>query len=185
MNAPLALDPGVGYTVAIAFALLFAHAALGKWRELGEFRAVLDNYRILPPPLVATAALVVPVLETVVALSLLAAPTRPWGAAAGAALLLAYATAIAINLRRGRSDLDCGCAGPADRRPIAHWMVWRNGVLGMVLAVAGLKWSDRALAWTDAITVGGGVAVLVLLYVTLDRLLGQIMPRTAALRGAR
>jgi hypothetical protein len=64
-------------------------------------------------------------------------------------------------------------------------MVWRNLALAAALAAAGMPWTPRALGWTDLITVAGGVAVLVLLYVALDRLLGQVMPRTAALRGAR
>jgi hypothetical protein len=179
------LDPGIGYVLAIASALLFAHAALGKWRGLAEFRAVLVNYRLFPASLIAVLTALVPAIETAVALSLLAAPARPWAAAAGAALLLAYATAIGVNLRRGRYDLDCGCAGPADRRPIAPWMVWRNFVVGAALATAGLPWSARTLAWTDLLTVGGGLAVLVLLYQALDQLLGQVMPRTATLRSAR
>lgn len=184
MNTPIVLDPGIGYVIAIGCALLFAHAAFGKWRSLAEFGAVLANYRLFPAPLVALLAVLVPALETAVSLLILAATTRVWAAAAAAALLFAYAAAIAVNLRRGRHDLDCGCAGPADRRPIAAWMVWRNVVLGAALAAAGLPWSTRVLTWTDAITVGGGLAVLVLLYTALDRLLGQVMPRTAALRGA-
>jgi hypothetical protein len=179
------LDPGIGYVIAAGFALLFAHAALGKWRGLAEFGAVLVNYRLLPLPLVPALGLLVPALESAVALLLLATTLRPVAAAAGAALLLAYAAAIAVNLRRGRYDLDCGCAGPADRRPIAGWMVWRNVVLAGALACVGLPWSSRELGWTDLLTVAGGVAVLALLYVALDRLLGQVMPRTAALRGAR
>jgi hypothetical protein len=185
LSAAVVLDPGIGYVIVTAFALLFAHAALGKWRSRAEFGAILANYRLFPAPFVAVLAILVPALETVVALLILAAATRPWAAAAGIALLLAYAIAIAVNLRRGRYDLDCGCAGPADRRPIAAWMVWRNVVLGAVLATTGLPWSARTLAWTDLITVGGGLAVLASLYIALDRLLGQVMPRTAALRGAR
>jgi hypothetical protein len=63
--------------------------------------------------------------------------------------------------------------------------VWRNLLLGAALAAAGLPWAARTLVWTDAITAAGGLALIALLYVTLDRLLGQVMPRTAALRGAR
>ena len=179
------LDPVIGWVITTGFTLLFAHAALGKWRSVAEFRAVLENYRLLPRPVAALLALLVPALESAVALGLPAAATRPLAAACGAALLLAYAGAIAVNLRRGRYDLDCGCAGPADRRPIAGWMVWRNATLAVALAGAGLPWSARAIGWTDALTIGGGVVVLVLLYLALDRLLGQVMPRTAALRGAR
>ncbi len=179
------LDPGIGYVMVSGFALLFAHAALAKWRGLAEFGAVLGNYRLFPAQLVSALAVLVPALESAVALLLLAAASRPWAAAAGATLLLGYGGAILVNLRRGRVGLDCGCSGPADRRPIAGWMVWRNLALAAALAAAGLPWSSRALGWTDAITVAGGLAVLVLLYVALDRLLGQVMPRTASLRGTR
>jgi hypothetical protein len=179
------LDPGIGYAIVLAYALLFAHAALGKWRGRAEFGAVLANYRLFPALLVGPLAASVPALEMAVALLLLPAPSRPGAAATGAVLLLSYAGAIGINLRRGRLDLDCGCAGPADRRPIAGWMVWRNILLAAALAVAGLPWAPRMLAWTDAITIAGGLAVIAVLYVTLDRLLGQVMPRNAALRGAR
>jgi hypothetical protein len=179
------LDPGIGYVIAIGCALLFAHGALGKWRGFAEFGVVLDNYRLFPAPLVAALAILVPAAESAVALLILVAATRPWAAAAGTALLLAYAAAIAVNLRRGRYDLDCGCAGPADRRPIAGWMIWRNVALAAALAAIALPWSVRPLGWTDAITVGGGLTVLALLYVALDRLLGQVMPRSAVLRGVR
>jgi hypothetical protein len=185
LSAAPVLDPGIGYLIVLAFALLFVHAALGKWRSLAAFGGVLGNYRLLPASLVAALAVLVPALETGVALLILASASRPWATATGVALLLAYAFAIVVNLRRGRYDLDCGCAGPADRRPIAAWMVWRNLVLAAALALAGVPWSARPLAWTDLITIGGGLAVLTLLYVALDRLLGQVMPRTAALRGAR
>ena len=179
------LDPGVGYLVVITFGLLLVQAALPKWSSAAEFRAVLANYRVVPAPLVGAVARLVPALETVTAMLLLPGVTRAWADAAGVTLLLAYAGAIAINLRRGRRDLDCGCAGFAARRRIAAWMAWRNVALAAILAVAGLPWAPRPLAWTDAITVAGGVTVVAILYVAVDRLLADVMPRTAALRGAR
>ena len=184
MNAAV-LDPAIGYVIAGAFTLLFVHAAIGKWRSIAEFRAVLENYRLFPPPLAAPLALIVPAMESAVAVALLGATTRAAAAVAGGTLLLGYAAAIGVNLRRGRLDLDCGCAGPADRRPIAGWLVWRNILLAAVLAGVIPPWSSRALGWLDLGTVAGGLVVLVLLYVASDRLLGQVMPRTATLRGAR
>jgi hypothetical protein len=179
------VDPGVGYVAVLAFAVLFAHAALGKWRGRAEFAAVLANYRLFPAALVGPLSVLVPALETAVALLLIEPATRTAAAAAGSALLLGYALAIGVNLRRGRRDLDCGCAGPADRRPIAGWMVARNAVLSALLAAVAWPWEPRPLAWTDVLTVVGGLTVTTLLYVALDRLLGQVLPRTAALRGAR
>ncbi len=180
-----ALDPGVGYVIALACALLFGHAAYGKWRGRAEFGAVLANYRILPKVLAGPLSVMVPALETAVALGVAPAASRPYAAATGATLLIVYALAIGINLRRGRFDLDCGCAGPSDRRPIAAWMIWRNVVLSVVLIAAAQPWSARALGGNDLLTIGGGLAVSTLLYIALDRLLGGVMPRTAALGSAR
>src|SRR5262249_14927936 len=62
-----------------------------------------------------------------VVVALAVAPT--YGLAWAAALLGLYAAAIAVNLARGRRHLDCGCTGPALRRPISGWLVLRNLVL--------------------------------------------------------
>ncbi len=184
MSAGVALDPGAGYVLVGALALLFAQAAWHKWRALAQFGAVLEAYRLFPAPLLLPLRLLVPACETAIALLLLPDATRSAAAAAGAALLLAYAAAMAVNLRRGRRDLDCGCAGPAERRPIAAWMAWRNVLLAGLLALVGQPWMQRPLGATDLLTVAGGVLVLVLLYAALDRLLGQVLPHVAAWRNA-
>ena len=97
---------------------------------------------------------------------------------------LGYAAAIAINLARGRHDLTCGCGGPNDRRPIAAWMVWRNLGLALLLGVSVLPWSSRPLEGADALTIGMGTAVIGLLYMSFDLLLGRLQPRVARLPGA-
>lgn len=185
MTAVPALDPGIGLLVVAAFSLLFAEAGWTKARARAEFGVVLMNYRLLPSPLVAPLSFAVPALELGVALALWFPATRAPAALAGTTLLLVYAAAILVNLARGRRDLDCGCAGPAERRPIAPWMVIRNLLLAVALAAAMLPWSVRPLEAVDALTVTAGLAVAVCLYLALDRLLGVIAPRAAALRGAR
>ena len=185
MSGADVMDPGIGCVIAGAGVLLFARAALAKYRRLAEFAAVLDNYQLFPARLNGTLAIGVPAVETAIALLLIPPSTRQWAAVAGALLLLAYAGAIAVNLRRGRRDLDCGCAGPAERRPIAAWMVWRNVAIAAALLAAGLPWTTRPLGWIDAITIPGALVVLTVLYAALDQLLGKVVPRTAALRGAR
>ncbi len=99
--------------------------------------------------------------------------SRTTAARVGVVLLLAYAAAIAVNLRRGRRDLACGCGGPDDRRPIAGWMVWRNICIAILLAVAMCPWSPRPLVPTDAVTIGFGAATCALVYLCFDRLLGR------------
>jgi hypothetical protein len=178
------LDPAIGALLLACLALLFASAALHKLRNLAHFTEVLRAYRVLPEDAVRLASLV-PLAELAIAAGLVAPATRFGAALAGAALLLVYAAAIGVNLGRSRRELACGCGGPDDARPIAPWMVARNLTLALLLGVTLLSWRERPLLATDAITVGGGAVVAILLYVCLDRLLGRVAPWTAALAGRR
>lgn len=185
MNQPLILDSAVGYLVSGAFALLFAQAAVHKWQRLAEFRAVVANYQLTPAFLVPVIALLIPGFETAVAALLLPPPTRVAAAVLGMILLAAYGAGIAINLGRGRREVDCGCSGPADRRPIGSWMVWRNLLLVILLIPLVLPSSTRPLEISDALTILGGIGVAALLYTAIDHLYALVAPRAALLRGTR
>ena len=63
-------------------------------------------------------------------------------------------------------------------------MVWRNLLLAGLLAAMLLRWGARPMAAADAVTIGAGTAVAALLYMSLDRLLARVTPRTALLRGS-
>src|SRR5262249_4190620 len=153
------IDPAVGTLLAAAFALLFASAALHKLLDLERNAEVIAAYAVVPSVLSRLAGLV-PLIELAIGIGLLRG-ARPAGVALAAALaLVAYAAAIATNLRRGRLDLSCGCGGANDRRPIAAWMVWRNLALAMLVAVLLLPSASRRLDVTDALTILGGVLVL-------------------------
>jgi hypothetical protein len=177
------IDPAIGALLAGAFALLFVSAALQKLRSPARFAEAFAAYQLLPDG-AARFAWLVPALELTIGVALLARSSRAGACAAGAALLLLYAAAIALNLQRGRTDLACGCGGPGERRPIAAWMVWRNLVLAGLLVSLRLPWSERALTGADAITIGAGTVVTALLYMSVDRLLESVAPRTAAMRGS-
>jgi hypothetical protein len=176
------LDPDIGVLIIAGMAILLTSASLHKWRALPEFEWVLAAYQLVPGWWLVPLARLLPALEFAIAAGLALPATRPWSALAGAALLLAYAGGIAINLRRKRLDLDCGCAGPGARQPIAPWMVVRNVLLAVLLTCAAAPWATRPLALPDCLTIGGGLAVVMLLYLAIDRLLGQVVPRGAALR---
>jgi hypothetical protein len=176
------LDPGIGYLVTLLLALLFARAVWHKVRAPAEFRATLAAYRMLPASLAAAAAVAVIVAEGTVAFGLWTAATRPVAATLAVLLLLAYALGMEVNLRRGRVDLDCGCVGPAERRPIARWMVWRNLVLALVAGALLLPFATRELGSADLVTVIGGAAALAALYGALDTLCATVAPKAALLR---
>jgi hypothetical protein len=169
------IDPAVDALLAAAFALLFASAAFHKMLDLGRFGAAFRAYQVVPHALGAMS-LLVPLLELGIAAALLSARSRGGAAAAGAALLLAYAAAIAVNLGRGRRDLDCGCGGPRARRPIGAWMVWRNIALATLLGALLMPRAQRPLGAPDALTIGAGTAVVALLYMCVEVLLGRAAP---------
>ncbi len=168
------IDPAIGALLAGAFALLFIGAALQKLRSPERFAELFRAYRVVPDG-VARLSWLVPVLELTTGAGLLAGGSRAGACAVGAALLLSYAAAMAINLQRG---------APGERRAIAEWMVWRNLLLAAVLAAMLLPWRTRAMTGADALTIGAGTAVAALLYMSVDRLLGRVAPGNALLRGA-
>ena len=176
------MDPVIDATLRTALALLFLVAAGHKLRDLGRFRATLAEYRLLPAGLVPLAAALVVGAEAAAAGALLVPGARAAGLVSAATLLVVYGAAVAINLARGRRDIDCGCAGPAVRRPISGALVARNAALA-ALALAGLvPVHPRALLWVDGLTVAGATAALAAFYAALDRMI-VFAPGLARLRG--
>ena len=168
------LDPAIGLLLAAAIALLFASASAHKLRDLRRFDEIFSAYGLLTGVARLRLSWSVPVLELAVAGGLLFDESRPYAAAVGIMLLLTYAAAIAVNLKRGRRDLACGCGGPDERRPIAPWMVWRNILIASCLASTFAPWTRRPLNLTDAVTVVFGLLTLALIYLCVDQLMGYL-----------
>lgn len=175
------MDPVIIHIVSLCMALLFAVAAAHKIRMPSVFRASMQAYQLLPEALLTPAAFMLATLELVAALLVLIPATRLAGFAVLAVLLLVYSAAIGINLYRGRTDIDCGCNGPASRQVISGWLVLRNLVFAALILVAAQPAAERALNWVDALTIVFGVLVGSGLYLGFNRLLAQA-PRLAWLR---
>jgi hypothetical protein len=175
------MDPAVDLAVRGGLATLWVAAAAHKAVDLDRFRATLAAYAVLPAPLVGPATVLVPGVELATAACLVAA--RAAGLVATAALLFAYAGALAVNLVRGRRDLDCGCLGTAGRERISWALVARNLVLAGVAAASAGPPAARAWTWVDGLTVGGAVATGAALYLASDGLLAN-RPGVARIREA-
>lgn len=144
-----------GLAASVAIGLVFLLAGFDKWRHRRLLPGVIANYRLLPAQLVAPAAAVLPVVEIMVGAGLLFGAA--WAAAAGIGLLLVFAAAMAINIRRGRSFIDCGCGRAGLRQPLGWGLVARN--LGFVLALVprlvpapGLAAADELIAAVAGLT---------------------------------
>lgn len=180
----MVLDPAIGILIVASVALLFASAGAHKLRDLTRFDEIFSAYGLTPEITRVRISRLVPILEISVAAGLVIKVSRPYAGAFGILMLSGYAAAIAVNLRRGHRDLACGCGGPDERRPIAAWMVWRNIVIALAVAVVFAPWADRHLSITDGITIVFGLLTIALVYLCVDQLLGNAQ-RTAQLRGSR
>jgi hypothetical protein len=178
------LDPAIGILIVASVALLFASAAVHKLRDMRRFDEIFTAYGLAPMNIGMRISWIVPILELSVAAALAVKISRPYAGALGIILLLGYAIAIAVNLRRGHRDLACGCGGPDERRTIAAWMVWRNVLLALAAAAIFAPWTARQLSPTDGITVAFGVLTVALVYLCIDQLFGNAQ-RTAQMWGSR
>ena len=179
----MSLDPTLALAAALVLAAVFGAAAPPKLAARDVFAGVLANYRLLPDALVTLVALVLPCLEIAVAAGLLFPATRPLAALGACLLLLLFAAAMVVNLLRGRSDIDCGCAIGLLRERIGWPLVARNLLLAVaaLLLVVGTP-SPRALGWLDLVTLLATVAAALLLHAAAGRLFGLAPANPAGAR---
>ena len=167
------LDPALAWTVRLVAACLLAVAAGSKMAALEPFVGVVRNYRLLPPALVRPAAYAIPPFELLIAATLLALPASAFPPAGAALLLLVFAGAMAVNIARGRSEIDCGCFVGFMRQRLSWTLVARNLALAVALLLAAVgSGGSRATGWLDGVTVAAGAGSLLLVWAIVGRLFG-------------
>jgi len=178
------MDPLLALTLALGLAALLAASAWHQLARPHEWLSVVRNYQLLAPALSAPAAAGVIVGELIVAAGLMWPPARTRAGVACAALLGLFAVAMWINIRRGRTEIDCGCFGSRSTQGIAPWMVWRNIVLGACSLALALPRGARELSALDLVVCVGCVATLGFLYPAVAVVLRTAPPADLARRGA-
>lgn len=112
----------------------FAVAAISKLSRRIDFLKAISAYRLVPALLLTPLSYGLPLVELLVALLLLLPAAMMLGAALCSALLLLFAAGMAINLMKGRRDIDCGCGGRPT--PISWGKVGRNLLLAVGVSLA-------------------------------------------------
>lgn len=149
---------GLGYTCALVLAAVFVRAAVAKAVRPAETAAGFAALEVPAPPVTSR---VVPAVELVLAIVLLAAPRAGGGAAL--VLLAAFSAFVGRALHRGVS-VPCNCFGSARAEPVSRIDLLRNLFLGG-LAVAALIPTEPLLpepweAGAAFVVIGGGVTAL-------------------------
>ena len=152
--------------IQMAAGFLFVGAGLQKLRHQQEFRGIVASYQLLPAMLVPTAAVVIAALEVLLGSGAVAYFAMPYTALAIAVMLTAFAVAMAVNIRRGRTQIHCGCFRTALRQELRWRLVVRNLAGAFVLSWSSvLPNAPVTLTWLLAIPAG---AALLSLYAAAD-----------------
>ncbi len=143
-------------------ALVFLTAAIGKMRHWAQFQGVIANYRLLPDVLIAPVTYILPPVEAVLGSALLLNLAYPWPDVAAMGLLVLFATAMGINVLRGRRDIDCGCFQSALKQRLSWIFVLRNAVLALLTGLTLFSAGPLPDSWMriDALLLGGVLFVL-------------------------
>jgi len=168
----------IAWILRLGLAAVFAAAASHKLRRPSAFAATLREYQILPDAVTPAFVPLLALGEALIACGLLVPATAALAGRAAAAMLLLYSGAIALNLARGRRDIDCGCLGPTRREPLSGGLLVRNALLLVGALLLALPVAGRTLGWVDAPALGGGLAVTFLLFAAVNRL-RSLAPRLA------
>lgn len=154
----------IGFRFLLGF--VFFASSIPKLAARHEFSRAVANYRLLPSRLTASVARALPPLELACSLALLIGVAVPYVAFVVAALLLAFAAAVAVNLARGRT-IDCGCRGAAAPRRISWRVVARDVALAAMAAAIVAQPADGA-APNDIVALAIAASAVVVLNLLLD-----------------
>jgi peroxiredoxin/uncharacterized membrane protein YphA (DoxX/SURF4 family) len=127
---------GIALAARLLLALVFAAAGIGKLLDQPGARRALAGFGVSERLLVPTAV-VLPVVELITAVALVARPSARFGAIAALCLLVLFVAAIARAMSRGEAP-DCHCFGQLSSAPAGRRTLIRNTVLAApaVLLVA-------------------------------------------------
>ncbi len=157
-------------SLTVFISLIFARAVWHKLGAFTEFTGFVADYKLLPERLVPAAACAVVGAEAIsIGLQLL-----PGGRAAGlgiaALMLLVYAGAMALNIRRGRTFIECGCGGAV--QPLSWSLVVRNGLLA-TLALVTILLPLGPMGVADAIAAIAAGFALWVVFLLLEQILSN------------
>jgi len=108
---------------------IFIYASIDKIAHPAAFAKDVYNYQILPDALINLTALVLPWLELLLGLCLLAGVWMPGAVLSANGLLLVFFSALLFNMARGL-DVNCGCFSTGSDTPAMStgWYLLRDAL---------------------------------------------------------
>jgi uncharacterized membrane protein YphA (DoxX/SURF4 family) len=122
----------------IVLGVIFVVAGVSKVGHAAEFAQQIAAFRLLPQPVIAPMALLLPFLEIMVGGYLIVGLFTRIAAWAATLLLLVFDAAIASAVVRGMT-LNCGCFGTNDTTVTTWAEVARDAVFVLLAVVVALR----------------------------------------------
>jgi peroxiredoxin len=119
----------VSLGLRLFLSIVFGAAAVAKLKNQNGTRTALSGFG-LPDSMLRPVAVVLPLAELAVSVTLLVAPSAFWGATAAFGLVVVFSAAVAVNLARGNRP-DCHCFGQTESKPIGPHTLVRNGLFAV------------------------------------------------------
>lgn len=167
----LTSDPLIDLFLRFLLALVFGGAAISKLQNAEEFHGVVRNFRLLPRAVDGPVAFALPWIELGIAASLVTGLGLTYAGLAAGALLLVFAAAIAINIVRGRTEIDCGCFRHGLRQRLSWSLIVRNVTLcAAALWVAAQPEWLRAVQAYDVVIAALAAGAAIVLYLCATEL---------------
>jgi hypothetical protein len=162
---------------AIFFMWLLLPAGIHKLKPTSSFyyEVIATGYGIRSPWLAHWVPKSIGFIEIIAAVLVVVPQFRNLGAMLAGAILAAYLVMFLIQLLRGNSDTDCGCAGSEGSLKIGAPLVWRNSILCLLAlycsqsSVSG-QMSSSVVFWLLA---GLTALMLCLMYLSSEQLIGN------------
>ena len=143
-------------------------ALMHKLRERQRFSAALAAYRLVPEGLLAAAVWLVVFAESLVVFLMLSNPSL--GMLLAVALFGGYGVAIAINMARGRSHIDCGCGD--EPTPLSWRILLRNVTLVSLAVYGSYAGNPEVSLGVLAVGISLGLVALIL-YMAFEQLIAN------------
>ncbi len=138
----------------LVLAAVLAAAGVAKLADRAGARSAVTELGV-PAALASPLALVLPLVELVIASMLVWDRSAVAGGVAAVVLLSVFTAAIALGVARGRRP-ECHCFGQLRSKPAGGAAIARNFVLGGLAAFVALAGpgasADRAVAWVGELT---------------------------------
>jgi hypothetical protein len=166
------LDPIVLTLISVSFGLMFLLASVHKFRALDTFRAVLNDYRVVPAMIVPVVAVSLPLFEAGLGLAWLILKIELW--LPTTVLLVLYTASISINLLRGRVHISCGCGFGASTKTdeaLSWGLVIRNVILISAALITSMPVTSRAVGVLDYVTLVAALIAIFLLFAAGNQLI--------------